>query len=289
MSRSAAWLAAAALAAWPAVAATQAATNFRGRLSPVPVAAASPNITGVGSVTATLSGTKLTIAGTFEGLASPAQIAAVSAATLAPEAPGRVLVEENARRAEAWVAYVNGDYERVRPILAKSIPRLEAVKPPGSGGIRVRHNGLREAYQIKALTHYYLGQFEEAEKAARQSEVHHNEAMGRTPFDRIQSVEARVIMAASMARLGRADDARAILDREIAAQREWMKGGGYSIQQQTVYARALFAASIASPANARAYLTEATAVMNRLPPEAQRLKTTSRLRDEIRAQAAKRV
>jgi hypothetical protein len=75
MSRSAAWLAAAALAVWPAVAATQGPTNFRGRLSPVPVAAASPNITGVGSVTATLSGTKLTIAGTFEGLASPATLA----------------------------------------------------------------------------------------------------------------------------------------------------------------------------------------------------------------------
>ena len=44
-------------------------------MSPVPVAAASPNITGVGSVTATRSGTKLTIAGTFEGLASPATFA----------------------------------------------------------------------------------------------------------------------------------------------------------------------------------------------------------------------
>jgi hypothetical protein len=75
MSRSAAWLAAAALAAWPAVAASQTPTSFRGRLSPVPVAAASPNVTGVGSVTATLSGTKLTIAGTFEGLASPATLA----------------------------------------------------------------------------------------------------------------------------------------------------------------------------------------------------------------------
>ena len=75
MSRSAAWLAAAVLAAWPALAATQAPTSFKGRLSPVPVAAASPNITGVGSVTATLSATKLTITGTFEGLASPATFA----------------------------------------------------------------------------------------------------------------------------------------------------------------------------------------------------------------------
>ena len=75
MSRSAAWLAATVLAACPSLVATQGATSFRGRLAPVPVAAASPNITGVGSVTATLTGTKLILAGTFEGLASPATFA----------------------------------------------------------------------------------------------------------------------------------------------------------------------------------------------------------------------
>ena len=53
----------------------QAARAYKGRLSPVPVAAASPDITGVGSVTATLTGTKLAISGTFEGLASPATFA----------------------------------------------------------------------------------------------------------------------------------------------------------------------------------------------------------------------
>src|SRR5687768_1615726 len=63
------------LAVCTAALTAQAAPAYRGRLSPVPVAAASPAITGVGSVTATLAGTKLTIAGTFEGLASPATFA----------------------------------------------------------------------------------------------------------------------------------------------------------------------------------------------------------------------
>ena len=75
MSRFAACLAAGALAVLPALLHAQAATTYRGRLSPVPVAAASPTVTGVGSITATLSGTKLTIAGTFEGLASPVTFA----------------------------------------------------------------------------------------------------------------------------------------------------------------------------------------------------------------------
>ena len=75
MNRSAALLTAAALVVLSAQAAAQAAPAYRGRLSPVPVAAASPNVTGAGSVTATLAGAKLTIAGTFEGLASPATFA----------------------------------------------------------------------------------------------------------------------------------------------------------------------------------------------------------------------
>ena len=53
----------------------QSAATYKGRLSPVPVAAASPNVTGVGSVTATLTGNKLAISGIFEGLASPATLA----------------------------------------------------------------------------------------------------------------------------------------------------------------------------------------------------------------------
>jgi CHRD domain len=54
------------------------ATSFRARLSPVPVETTNaPRITGSGSVTATLDGAKLTIAGTFQGMKSPATIAQV--------------------------------------------------------------------------------------------------------------------------------------------------------------------------------------------------------------------
>ena len=56
--------------------AAHAQDSFKGRLSPVPVDAKTlPDTAGVGSVTATLSGTKLTINGSFEGLHGPATIA----------------------------------------------------------------------------------------------------------------------------------------------------------------------------------------------------------------------
>jgi hypothetical protein len=75
MKRFAALLAASLLAVVTALPGAQASPAYRGRLSPVPVPAALPTVTGIGSVTATLAGTKLTINGTFEGLATPVTFA----------------------------------------------------------------------------------------------------------------------------------------------------------------------------------------------------------------------
>ena len=59
----------------------QSSRTFKTRLSPVPVPTYNPAIAGVGSVTATITGNKLTIAGTFEGLASPATTANIRKST----------------------------------------------------------------------------------------------------------------------------------------------------------------------------------------------------------------
>lgn len=54
----------------------QGATSFKARLSPMPLdLAMAVNMTGVGSVTATLTGSKLALNGSFEGLSSPATVA----------------------------------------------------------------------------------------------------------------------------------------------------------------------------------------------------------------------
>jgi hypothetical protein len=55
----------------------QSAITYKARLAPVPVAAFTPSIVGAGSVTATLTGTKLVVNGTFEGLATPATVARI--------------------------------------------------------------------------------------------------------------------------------------------------------------------------------------------------------------------
>jgi hypothetical protein len=59
-----------------AVLTAQAPKTFKGRIAPVPIdVSMQSTIAGSGSVTATLSGTKLTLNGSFDGLKSPATIA----------------------------------------------------------------------------------------------------------------------------------------------------------------------------------------------------------------------
>jgi hypothetical protein len=64
------------LALLPVAAHAQAVKSFRARLSPVPIdLTMAATIAGLGSVTATLNGNKLSINGTFDGLKSPATVA----------------------------------------------------------------------------------------------------------------------------------------------------------------------------------------------------------------------
>lgn len=72
----AALVAAAVAVAGAAAAGAQSADKFTARLGWVPISGGDrANVTGKGSATATLAGTKLSIAGTFEGLVAPATVA----------------------------------------------------------------------------------------------------------------------------------------------------------------------------------------------------------------------
>jgi len=65
-----------AVLASPSSLSAQTGDTYTARLGWVPTTPADrPNVTGKGSATATLAGRKLTIAGTFDGLAAPATVA----------------------------------------------------------------------------------------------------------------------------------------------------------------------------------------------------------------------
>jgi CHRD domain len=69
---------AAVVAALAISAAAQGSKNYKARLAPVPMdASMAATVSGLGSATATLTGTTLTVNGTFDGLKSPATIAQI--------------------------------------------------------------------------------------------------------------------------------------------------------------------------------------------------------------------
>jgi len=64
--------------AWGVVLSAQDTRTFKARLSPVPIdLTMQATVAGSGSATATLTGAKLTLNGTFEGLKSPATVARI--------------------------------------------------------------------------------------------------------------------------------------------------------------------------------------------------------------------
>jgi CHRD domain len=66
----------------------QAELRYKARLSTVPVDfVTAPNVSGSGSATAIVSGSRLSISGTFEGLGSPATVARVHKGPLAIRGP----------------------------------------------------------------------------------------------------------------------------------------------------------------------------------------------------------
>ena len=76
------------VACWVAAAGGQEARTFVARLSPVPITVAMQDtVSGVGSVTATLTGNRLVIDGKFEGLRTPATVARIHMAPRAMRGP----------------------------------------------------------------------------------------------------------------------------------------------------------------------------------------------------------
>src|SRR5262249_53316004 len=94
-----------------AVLTAQAARTFKGRLAPVPIdLTMQATVAGSGTVTATLSGTKLTINGSFDGLKSPATIAQLHKSPVRG-VRGPVVFDITVTKTEASGGTLNGSFD----------------------------------------------------------------------------------------------------------------------------------------------------------------------------------
>ena len=96
----------------------QSSRTFKTRLAPVPIdVAMQATIAGTGSVTAVLTGTKLAVTGTFEGLKSPATIAQVHKSPVRG-VRGPVVFDVPVAKTDASSGTLSGSFELTAPQIA---------------------------------------------------------------------------------------------------------------------------------------------------------------------------
>ena len=139
---------------------------------------------------------------------------------------------------------------------------------------------------------YRLGDYTTAEQAARAAlEIVHSQPLFRGPEKRR---EARVvtIQALALARLGRADDARTLVEPIVKLERAFYARNHDSALQRLDLARALFVEGLVNSARRTELLREAASTLAALPAEMRGLKSirtvASRVDDEIAGRAPPR-
>jgi opacity protein-like surface antigen len=106
-------LAAVVVAAPTPSAQAQKTNHFRGRLSPVPITIPQADtVTGSGSMTATVAGSKLSVSGYFEGLQTPATVARIHRG---PKTGVRGPVIFELKVSKAVTGTLSGDFELTAP------------------------------------------------------------------------------------------------------------------------------------------------------------------------------
>ena len=109
----------------------------------------------------------------------------------------------------------------------------------------------------------------------------------RTPIQAYERVDLHLPHVIALARLGRHAEARAALEpvkKHFADPRSVGDAPGASV----LLALALYAEALAAPERAQALLAEAARRIEAAPAEMRRLKTVSRLREDIAREAGSR-
>jgi hypothetical protein len=134
------------------------------------------------------------------------------------------------------------------------VPRLLDLKfknsdPASPGGFGFRTNILRNLYQVIAIAELEQGHYVDAEKAARtRYTLPPNRASDFDPQDEIS--RTNVLTSRTLIGQGRLDEARSLVEPELARYRKQQKLGAHGTTFQLDLAHALLASALAQPATA---------------------------------------
>jgi hypothetical protein len=179
------------------------------------------------------------------------------------------------------VPLADGDYAAVRSLAHASAARLERLQPePGQSEAR---DGLLEtAWRFAADAAYRMKDYAGADADIHRALAVRARLPMRTLGERRDVGTQSVLAGMIAARLGRRDEARALIDPVLARQRELASLPGNDDQMQRVeYAQALYASALAGSLHPAEELRQAAALLDALPAPMRSLISIRRWREWI--------
>lgn len=175
----------------------------------------------------------------------------------------------------------DGDYGSVRSLALASAARLESLAP-GAVPAEQRDELLERAYRFAADAAYRSKDYAAAEADIHRALTVRERLPMRTLADRRDVGTQSVLAGMIAARLGRLEEARALIDPVVALHRELASRADNEDQLQRLeYAQALYASALAGSPQKADELRQAAALIDALPVQMRNLISTRRWREWI--------
>ncbi len=186
---------------------------------------------------------------------------------------------------------VGGRAQEMYDLARQLLPQLEPLAPKDEGN-RIWRDGILAATRVSlANSALRLGKFSEAESAARDAGSYWLQRGIKNSLERLSLCVPQTVQALAIARQGRPEEARKLIDSVLEVYREEPAALREDSVARSFFARALFTSAVAQPATARAerqsLLTEAVQVVDSLSAETQQLQWVKELRGWIADERAK--
>jgi len=208
-------------------------------------------------------------------------------ALMKPGSFEREFMMETYANAERDIELAYGEHAVVIDRARKAIDRLKKTKTADEGEARQVTFGLAAAHKQVAVASYQLKQYAAAEAEMRASIEHFKRLPISTLLDKAFASDHQILLALSIARQGRGDEAAKLVAPELAFQRGLHAKGSEDVRQHFMLAEAILAMGLAVPSERAARVAEAAKILDGFPAEARQHRTVVRLRAEI-AEEAKR-
>ena len=223
--------------------------------------------------------------------AENSRFAAMLVRDLPPDAFERVLSTEFTQLNFGYALPVAaGDYQSVRSSAQAAIHRIERFEPKDAQQKLWKNRFLLGTHGVLADALYNLREYEAADREIKAAIEFRKLVPKRTLQDERDAGDELILAAMIAARLERHAEAQKIVEPVLEFHRRLYGRGkdNDDLSQHVQLAHALYASALAAPGQRASQLTEAAAIVDRLPPAMRGLVSVSLWRNRIAEEQKRR-